>query len=613
MKRPIFEFRGEITGANQRLGYLSTRVPIFQIRRAQTIVNKYKDSDMEQSEQSKAPAAENGAVPVKQEEAPATAANLSTILNPDHGPTAPDPDQTSSQDPPKQITFADDAEQKRNKQGAVDAGGKKRGRPRSETSQRAIKEAAAAAAAANRVPEVKDTDVAMPDADTVSPVPPVPVDQPKKIIKKEEDASTKSKPPSAVGSPAVKGESPGPGTAPKKRKTEPSAFNSSSLRRVKRPSAAAVHSGWGPDSPGTAGGDSDVYCICQRPGDLGEWMIACDSCDDWFHGSCVNLTSARSALVVKYICPRCTDPTVEGKLSKYRRRCRLPGCDRPVPQNDADGSTPRSKYCSKEHGLAFFKQLLDKAPVQRELDPTTVLTAPQLKSLVSSCKSVRAFHKLGTRFPPQASLPSESDIEARFSSADRALVDSLQAEMARLDEQIRLNEIKTRFVQVCKEHTKELNEELLREEAAAKGEDVDGADAATTAADAKPAKKPTKSAAAKKKAQKAKKDICGYNSNLSLSDTAWPAYLASLGDIKAEAPAADFHLKRDDTCLLDKRKCPRHYGWQALFAQTAKDADRFLRLERERARTHVAEIYYKVQAQILLGPTGDGDNKVVAC
>ena len=32
-----------------------------------------------------------------------------------------------------------------------------------------------------------------------------------------------------------------------------------------------------------------LYCVCRRPWDGQEFMIACDSCHEWFHAGCVGL------------------------------------------------------------------------------------------------------------------------------------------------------------------------------------------------------------------------------------------------------------------------------------------------------------------------------------
>ena len=47
-----------------------------------------------------------------------------------------------------------------------------------------------------------------------------------------------------------------------------------------------------------------VYCICRQEND-GTFMVNCDECDDWFHGTCVNITPAEAKKIPKYYCPEC--------------------------------------------------------------------------------------------------------------------------------------------------------------------------------------------------------------------------------------------------------------------------------------------------------------------
>ncbi|KAG0051361.1 JmjC domain-containing histone demethylation protein 1 [Gryganskiella cystojenkinii] len=48
-----------------------------------------------------------------------------------------------------------------------------------------------------------------------------------------------------------------------------------------------------------------LYCICRTPYDKSRFMIACDGCDDWFHGDCVGVAEKDSDMVDKYYCKRC--------------------------------------------------------------------------------------------------------------------------------------------------------------------------------------------------------------------------------------------------------------------------------------------------------------------
>jgi transposase InsO family protein len=50
--------------------------------------------------------------------------------------------------------------------------------------------------------------------------------------------------------------------------------------------------------------DDKVYCLCHKPWG-GRFMIQCDYCTEWYHGSCVNISSTDAANIDKYKCDDC--------------------------------------------------------------------------------------------------------------------------------------------------------------------------------------------------------------------------------------------------------------------------------------------------------------------
>uniref|UniRef100_A0A8C9THC1 Lysine-specific demethylase PHF2 n=1 Tax=Scleropages formosus TaxID=113540 RepID=A0A8C9THC1_SCLFO len=48
-----------------------------------------------------------------------------------------------------------------------------------------------------------------------------------------------------------------------------------------------------------------VYCICRLPYDVTRFMIECDACKDWFHGSCVGVDEDDAPDIDIYHCPNC--------------------------------------------------------------------------------------------------------------------------------------------------------------------------------------------------------------------------------------------------------------------------------------------------------------------
>ncbi|ODQ50903.1 hypothetical protein SAICODRAFT_40817, partial [Saitoella complicata NRRL Y-17804] len=50
--------------------------------------------------------------------------------------------------------------------------------------------------------------------------------------------------------------------------------------------------------------DQALYCTCRKPQGK-RWMIQCDGCDDWFHGTCVKINEVDEGLIDKWYCPGC--------------------------------------------------------------------------------------------------------------------------------------------------------------------------------------------------------------------------------------------------------------------------------------------------------------------
>lgn len=46
------------------------------------------------------------------------------------------------------------------------------------------------------------------------------------------------------------------------------------------------------------------YCVCGGPSD-GSFMLGCDNCDKWFHGSCMKVNKEVGEALTKWVCPSC--------------------------------------------------------------------------------------------------------------------------------------------------------------------------------------------------------------------------------------------------------------------------------------------------------------------
>ncbi|XP_013932065.1 PREDICTED: lysine-specific demethylase 7A isoform X2 [Thamnophis sirtalis] len=74
---------------------------------------------------------------------------------------------------------------------------------------------------------------------------------------------------------------------------------------------------------GTAAANATpVYCVCREPYDVSRFMIECDICKDWFHGSCVRVEEHHAVDIDLYHCPNCAvlhGPSLMKKRRNWHR------------------------------------------------------------------------------------------------------------------------------------------------------------------------------------------------------------------------------------------------------------------------------------------------------
>lgn len=61
----------------------------------------------------------------------------------------------------------------------------------------------------------------------------------------------------------------------------------------------------GEQTPTAGGSVAEAYCLCRQPFDPDRFMLACDYCDEWYHGECVGITEEQAEALGNYRCPRC--------------------------------------------------------------------------------------------------------------------------------------------------------------------------------------------------------------------------------------------------------------------------------------------------------------------
>ncbi|EGV65230.1 hypothetical protein CANTEDRAFT_129526 [Yamadazyma tenuis ATCC 10573] len=244
----------------------------------------------------------------------------------------------------------------------------------------------------------------------------------------------------------------------------------------------------------------ELYCICRKPDVEGQLMVGCDGCDEWFHFKCVGINTLYKELIATFFCKFCQ---WKGKgNTKWKRKCRVDTCWKSVDTN--------SKYCSKECGIEYMKQLKEN------------VAADKIKLIVDQF-GLDQFKELGLEFP-------ELDQVKQFEQNLDKFPEDLRIELAKSEKQLSITkkeieeykkkiELLTRY----KELMKTLNEKVT------------------------------------KFSTKKKVELCLYNRNLRKISQPWVEdFQASINDIADSYKAGETTFK--DTCIQEKRKCPRHNG-----------------------------------------------------
>lgn len=371
------------------------------------------------------------------------------------------------------------------------------------------------------------------------------------------------------------------------------------------------------DDEGSSSEDNTLYCICKKP-DNHKWMIGCDGgCDDWFHGSCVNMNQTDEDLVDKFICPLCEE---KGRgQTTWKPMCRRDGCRKPARLTKGK----ESKYCSDECGVTFFAEQLQRTAGAKDInsakkrskkrtgkngeevasddeEPTPlggVLRAKDLKALVEQTKDIQAFKNLGSGVlsPPQTASPTKMTFDGSVPNGTHQPTEDLSLTTAEAERLKALHNEKSQLkdrLEVLKDREKFVS--LAKEQAARVAE----------------------------RERIKVKDFCGYDSRLSWSDVEFLRWrnskhgratfkfstlsptseqLSSLGTVNGEDVTminGDDEKEKETVCL--KKRCAKHPQWQKLNLQDArfeeleivesiKECEKDERSVRERARRRGAK------------------------
>uniref|UniRef100_A0A4W4FTI3 PHD-type domain-containing protein n=1 Tax=Electrophorus electricus TaxID=8005 RepID=A0A4W4FTI3_ELEEL len=131
-----------------------------------------------------------------------------------------------------------------------------------------------------------------------------------------------------------------------------------------------------------------LYCICRQRHN-NRFMICCDRCQEWFHGDCVGITSARGRLLEEngedYICPSCSP-------------CQSPADAMKQPAFPSVAASPSSE--SLPPGLAAGDRLCQDEGIKGKIRKTSHHSTKRKIKIFQSVEIVAAMSEDEKRRPP---------------------------------------------------------------------------------------------------------------------------------------------------------------------------------------------------------------------
>ncbi|KIR68026.1 hypothetical protein I314_01518 [Cryptococcus bacillisporus CA1873] len=244
-------------------------------------------------------------------------------------------------------------------------------------------------------------------------------------------------------------------------------------------------------------------------------MVGCESCDGWFHASCVGLDEEMVGLLDVYICKSCERSTAQRTI--YKQVCKRDGCKKSVA-----GSS--SKFCSSQCAFRYSQAML---------------------GAITNKTAIKQLSKALTSFPrPKLGVTVEHHMPAKSETSIFSVYDDTQTQLLTLRK--RQEAAQKAILRIQKRQA------LLH--------------IAVDRCEQLPPIAPTETEESQQKGKKRKAGRpiddrpCGWEASLIAEDEEVEEL------VKGEGEEMEVVAGEREVCMLPRRKCDRHQGWQKTVA-----------------------------------------------
>eukprot|EP00163_Fabomonas_tropica_P013654 TRINITY_DN251_c1_g1_i4.p1 TRINITY_DN251_c1_g1~~TRINITY_DN251_c1_g1_i4.p1 ORF type:complete len:485 (-),score=119.68 TRINITY_DN251_c1_g1_i4:57-1511(-) len=206
--------------------------------------------------------------------------------------------------------------------------------------------------------------------------------------------------------------------------------------------------------------EGKAYCICRQPWDGAQLMIQCDTCEEWFHGLCVDITKEESESYKRYECDSCSSkPGATGSVIYSKEQL-----EEMQREEDRQAAEDEAKEEARERAAGRSKRRKNK-----EKDSSSPPPAPKAVEEIPGELRTTVRKVFTTALEKHIQSTSGEKVDGPTTAVTDKLADTVDAIEAALHEQYRTgdeyrNQFRFLVLNIKRQENAHVRERLLQGE-----------------------------------------------------------------------------------------------------------------------------------------------------